>query len=434
MVFVAVGNQKGPDLVPVLHQVADVGNREVDPWHVLAGKQDPGVDDDDVVAVFKGHHVLADLTETAKRYHSKGRLCAQIGVDLLMQGTGLFTEAERFTLLAPENADILTKLGIASPDITQAAAKAGAIEAAKRPSLERIEAEAERRERGKAAGAGFKRREVNLRDTQNDEIFSFVVDSPSAEVRLDAMLSSKRFVKTSLDAKPQFQIVNEPVTNRPIVFNLITGRAEPLEDFFKRTGVAAEEGETAGAPGVETVPPSAKKPRSGKRLSEVLKGPAFFRQVKRAIGLTIGQIGEAFRTEAASFPELGTADTALGLFRNRMFSALRVKGQRLKIEAETLLELIPSSYAVLQSGPAVNRTLKELALRLNELRAEAEGLSNNTRVPADEREEARILAERLPNLIDDIFLTVKTPDELLKMPKGTTAFVLSAGDFFTRGK
>lgn len=312
--------------------------------------------------------------------------------------------------------------------------EAGAIAEAKRPSFARIEAVAERRARGAASGAKFKRREVNLRDIQNDEIFSFVVNSPADEVRLDAMLSSKKFVKTSLDAKPQFQIVKEPVTDRSIVFNTITGRAEPLEDFFKRTGVTAEEGEAAGAPGVEAAPSSAESPRSGARLSEVLTGPAFFRQVKRAVGLTIGQIGEAFGTEAASFPELGTADTALGLFRNRMFSALRVKGQRLKIEAETLLELIPSSYAVLQSGPTVNRTLKELALRLNELRSEAERLSKSKRVPDDERSEARILAERLPNLIDDIFVTVKTPAELRNMPKGTTAFVLSEGGFFTRGK
>jgi len=86
MVFVAMGYQQGPDPRPVLDQVADVGNREVDPWHCLAGEQDAGVDDDDVVAVFQGHHVLADLTETAKRYHSKGRVCVQIDVDLLIQG------------------------------------------------------------------------------------------------------------------------------------------------------------------------------------------------------------------------------------------------------------------------------------------------------------------------------------------------------------
>ena len=66
VVLVAVGDEDGADLVLVLAQVGDVGDDEVHAGHVLFGEHNPGVDDDDVVAVLKGHHVLADFAEAAQ--------------------------------------------------------------------------------------------------------------------------------------------------------------------------------------------------------------------------------------------------------------------------------------------------------------------------------------------------------------------------------
>ena len=61
VVFVAVGYQDGPDALSVLHEVRYVGDGEIDPGHILLGEEHPGVDDDNVLAVLQGHHVLADF-------------------------------------------------------------------------------------------------------------------------------------------------------------------------------------------------------------------------------------------------------------------------------------------------------------------------------------------------------------------------------------
>ena len=66
MVLVAVGDEQAPDPGPVLDEVADVGNDEVDAVHVVPGEGHAAVHHDDLAAVLIGGHVLADLIETAQ--------------------------------------------------------------------------------------------------------------------------------------------------------------------------------------------------------------------------------------------------------------------------------------------------------------------------------------------------------------------------------
>ena len=49
VVFVAVGEDDGADVVAVLDEIADVGNDDVDAEQLFFGEHQAGVDDDDVV-------------------------------------------------------------------------------------------------------------------------------------------------------------------------------------------------------------------------------------------------------------------------------------------------------------------------------------------------------------------------------------------------
>ena len=66
MVLVAVGNQYAAYVVHPLYQVGNVGDDQVHSQHSLLGKLDAAVDNDDVVAVFEGHHVLADFPQPSQ--------------------------------------------------------------------------------------------------------------------------------------------------------------------------------------------------------------------------------------------------------------------------------------------------------------------------------------------------------------------------------
>lgn len=64
----AVRQKNAAHLIPVLHQVRNIGHDEIDAGHVLVvGEREPRVDDDDVVAVFEGGHVLADFAHAAEK-------------------------------------------------------------------------------------------------------------------------------------------------------------------------------------------------------------------------------------------------------------------------------------------------------------------------------------------------------------------------------
>ena len=66
VILVPVGDEQTPDAGPVLDEVADVGNDEVDAVHVVPGEGHAAVHHDDLAAVLIGGHVLADLIETAQ--------------------------------------------------------------------------------------------------------------------------------------------------------------------------------------------------------------------------------------------------------------------------------------------------------------------------------------------------------------------------------
>ena len=66
VVLMPVGQEHAADLVFVFDQVRHVGNDQVDAVHFLIREAKTAVDDDDILAVFKYGHILADLVETAK--------------------------------------------------------------------------------------------------------------------------------------------------------------------------------------------------------------------------------------------------------------------------------------------------------------------------------------------------------------------------------
>ncbi len=67
VVFVAVGEDDGPQLLPPLHHIGDIGNDDVNPQHVVLGEHETGVDEQHLFAVLDSHHVLADLAYTTQR-------------------------------------------------------------------------------------------------------------------------------------------------------------------------------------------------------------------------------------------------------------------------------------------------------------------------------------------------------------------------------
>jgi hypothetical protein len=71
MVFMPVGDDDAAQLGFMFKQVADIGYEKVDAEHLILGEHHAGIDNDDVVAVLDGHHVLADLTESAEGYYLK---------------------------------------------------------------------------------------------------------------------------------------------------------------------------------------------------------------------------------------------------------------------------------------------------------------------------------------------------------------------------
>ena len=74
VVLVAVGDDDAAQLVLALHDVAEVGQDQVDPGVVVVGEHDAGVDDDHVVAVLENGHVLADAVKPTEGDDTKGAL------------------------------------------------------------------------------------------------------------------------------------------------------------------------------------------------------------------------------------------------------------------------------------------------------------------------------------------------------------------------
>ena len=64
VVFVAVGDDNSAHLVDLVFQVSKIRDDVVDSEHIVFGEHDPRIDNQNVVAIFNGHHVLADLPKT----------------------------------------------------------------------------------------------------------------------------------------------------------------------------------------------------------------------------------------------------------------------------------------------------------------------------------------------------------------------------------
>jgi len=71
VVLVSVGDENATDAVPVVLQIGDVRNDQVNTQHVRFWEHDAGVYDNDVLAILQGHHVLADLAQAAQGNYAK---------------------------------------------------------------------------------------------------------------------------------------------------------------------------------------------------------------------------------------------------------------------------------------------------------------------------------------------------------------------------
>ena len=74
MILVAVSDEDTTNLVSVFHKVGYVGNNQVDTQHLIIGEAEAGIDYDNVIAIFNGRHILADLLQTAEGDNAKLRI------------------------------------------------------------------------------------------------------------------------------------------------------------------------------------------------------------------------------------------------------------------------------------------------------------------------------------------------------------------------
>ena len=69
VVFVAVGQDHGADVLLVLFEEREVGHDQIDAQQLRLGEHHPAIHDDDVVAVANGRHIHAELAESAEGNH-----------------------------------------------------------------------------------------------------------------------------------------------------------------------------------------------------------------------------------------------------------------------------------------------------------------------------------------------------------------------------
>ncbi len=67
MVFMAVREHDGAHVLPILQQIADVGDDDVHAQQLRFGEHESGVDDDDVIAPANRHAIHAKFAESAQR-------------------------------------------------------------------------------------------------------------------------------------------------------------------------------------------------------------------------------------------------------------------------------------------------------------------------------------------------------------------------------
>ena len=67
MILVAVRHEQGPQLRRALANVGKIVDDDIDAVHLVVGKHQSAVDDDDIVVRFEDGHVAADLAAAAER-------------------------------------------------------------------------------------------------------------------------------------------------------------------------------------------------------------------------------------------------------------------------------------------------------------------------------------------------------------------------------
>ncbi len=80
VILVSVGHDDPPDDVLLVVEIAKIGDDIVDPQHIVFGEHDAGVDDQDVVAVLNGHHVLANFPQAAQGNESQILTCHKVSL------------------------------------------------------------------------------------------------------------------------------------------------------------------------------------------------------------------------------------------------------------------------------------------------------------------------------------------------------------------
>ena len=67
VILVPMGDEHTPQLLAVLHQIAEVGNHQIHAIHIFIGETDTAVHHDHVLAVFQNGDVFSDFIQTAQR-------------------------------------------------------------------------------------------------------------------------------------------------------------------------------------------------------------------------------------------------------------------------------------------------------------------------------------------------------------------------------
>ena len=78
MILVAVGQHDRLHPIRTRGQIRDVGVDQVDAEHVAFGEHQAGIDHQNVIAAFQGHHVLADFAEAPQGDDAKRCLCQMV--------------------------------------------------------------------------------------------------------------------------------------------------------------------------------------------------------------------------------------------------------------------------------------------------------------------------------------------------------------------
>ena len=83
MILVAVGEDHGPEPLPVLAKIGEIGDDVVHPGHLVVGKEEAAIHGHDVVSRFHQHHVEADLAEAAQGNQADGGFGGDVDRDRL---------------------------------------------------------------------------------------------------------------------------------------------------------------------------------------------------------------------------------------------------------------------------------------------------------------------------------------------------------------